>query len=102
MEMNTYLPPPLTHDISVEDVTEKFAIALDLGRQSSINANCTLDAEPEEDKNPCIVSWNAAPGGYDATKVRKFMAAHTISANGWKVEKNKGDGWANKIGWIAN
>jgi len=98
------LPPLLTRDIQLYNATAEFIAARNTAEQSFANMNCENrpEGENEESQDPCIVSFIAAPGGYDAAAINRFMQTHkSTEIDGWKVENNMAEGWGNKIGWIA-
>ena len=96
-----FLPPPLTRELLLGNATAEFTAALDAAHQSYIDMNCTSTDSVDEDKNPCIISWIASPGGYNGRLINGFMRKYSTVNNGWKTEESLAEGWGNKVGLIA-
>ena len=101
-----FLPPPLTRDFLLENATAEFDAAVDVAYQSYVDNDCTSSNSSsiiEEDQNPCFVSWISTPGNFDNRAINQFMNKHktAIPTDGWEAERQNGEGWSNKDGWIA-
>ncbi len=107
---NLYLPPPLTRELLRKDIETKHSEALKSAQESYKSMGCSSkstgdDNNEHEDKNPCIVSWIATPGGYGPPQISRFMDGYSknsgVPIRGWKTENQLAEGWGNKIGWVA-
>eukprot|EP00957_Ditylum_brightwellii_P159967 12177023-Ditylum_brightwellii.AAC.1 len=97
-----FLPPPLTYELARESVTAEFANAIDTAHQSFIDRNCTsFDKQSDEDMNPCIEAWISSPGGYGPGEINAFINSHKTDVKDWITENQMGEGWSNKVGFIA-
>ena len=115
-----FLPPALTRSTMLKNSKIDFTTALDSAHTSYTTLNCSAidhysnSNQTEDqgeggvalDKSPCIVSWIATPGGFDAGSIQQFMRQNSRTSgkpiDGWQTEKNMQEGWSNKIGWVAN
>ena len=116
-----FLPPALTRKTMLKQSAIDFTTALETARKSYTTLNCSAKNESSKrnsnhteegqevlvlDMSPCIVSWIATPGGFDAGSINRFMKKNSRTSgkpiDGWQTEKNMKDGWSNKIGWVAN
>jgi hypothetical protein len=99
------LPPLLTRDIQLKNVTMEFSVAKNTAEQSfakNIHCEGKPEGKNEEIQNPCIVAFITSPGGFHAGELGKFMEKHqSAEIDGWKVESSMVEGWGNKVGWIA-
>ncbi len=106
-----FLPPPLTKELKLKNVTTEFDEAK---HHAIVDFKCgnddeKLNAADEGNtesaslgKNPCVISWISSPGMYGKSDVERFMNSRMVHNQDWNVENSMKEGWANKVGWIAN
>ena len=101
-----FLPPPLTRELILKNAKMRFSVALESAQKLHAGMNCSSTNSNVEDKNPCIVSWIASPGGYQTNQINNFMKKHSqlsrVRIDGWQAESQMSEGWGNKVGWAAN
>ncbi len=107
-EHQLYLPPPLTADLKIENVTAEFDAAKE---HALTDFKCIEDGNENEngdgdgtsyDHNPCVVAWISSPGMFNPNMVNGFMKRHMSHNDKWQIENNmKNGGWSNKVGWVA-
>jgi len=92
------MPPPLTEDLVIANVTEHWNKGtIDCAAMTTNNNNATSS------RNPCVLTWIAAPTGiFSASKLQQFMTQHVSHNDGWGSRQDKElYGWSNKLGWEA-
>ncbi len=103
-ERQLYLPPPLTEDLKLENVTAEFDEAK---AHALAHLKCAGDGNGDGDgtsfdRSPCVVAWISSPGMFNGNNVQRFMNQHMVHNQDWNVETNTGNGgWTNKVGWVA-
>ena len=94
------LPPPLTKELMLKNVTRAWDVSKAGGFQSSPDVDCKDRSGDILD--PCIVSWIAQPGLFGYPLIEEFKDKYEIANNGgWAVERS-GDSWAQKVGIEAS
>jgi len=113
------LPPMLTDDLRIADVSQKWeqdaaavtgAASVDCTAVASPAAHSAADGgngtstDSSSSLNPCEMTWLASPTGiFQAGALNRFMDKYITDTNGgWGVATDmKRDGWKNKLGWEA-
>ena len=95
------LPPPLTNDLAIQNISEVWKASEDGAYQDALDVDCA--AMNNTNRDPCITAWIAQNRFYGTQEILQFMRRHqTYNNGGWKVERNHDDGFAFKVGYTAN
>jgi len=103
-----FLPPLLTQEFLLESATDKFDAALNFSYNTYVEYDCGASGNNNSssdagfvDRNPCEIAWISTPGNYDSGAINRFMNKYKTGADGWQPERQNGEGWSNKDGWVA-
>jgi len=100
-----FLPPPLTRKFLLENASSEFEAAVDDAHKSYVDNNCdsvdNSSSGTKRDLSPCVITWISTPGNFNNGMINRFMTKYQTVNDGWQSERQNGEGWSNKDGWIA-